>query len=95
MTIPVDPAELPPFACARDMVDRWESNHPPRRQQQRTDQRPTPQATIEAILHGVRQRGVAALKEPAQVERLSRCDAAAKAAIDKRIAILLSKESVR
>jgi hypothetical protein len=46
---------------------------------------PTPQVTIEALLHCVRERGLAALKEPANVERLARCDAAAKAQIDKRI----------
>jgi hypothetical protein len=47
--------------------------------------RPTPQVTIEAILYCVRERGLAALKEPATVERLARCDAAAKAEIDQRI----------
>ena len=47
--------------------------------------RPTPQTTIEAILHRVRGRGVAALKEPANIERLTRCDAEAKAQIDRRI----------
>jgi hypothetical protein len=46
---------------------------------------PTPRSTFEAILHCVRERGLAALKEPANLERLARCDAAAKAAIDKRI----------
>jgi hypothetical protein len=50
---------------------------------------PTPQATIEAILHCVRERGLAALNEPATVERLARCDAAAKAILDKRIAKLM------
>jgi hypothetical protein len=48
--------------------------------------RPTPQATIEAIMHCVRERGLAALN----LERLSRCDAAAIAQIDRR----LTKESV-
>jgi hypothetical protein len=51
--------------------------------------RPTPQVTIEAILYCVRERGVAALKEPANLERLARCDAAAKAQIDKRIGKLV------
>jgi hypothetical protein len=51
--------------------------------------RPTPQVTIEAILYCVRERGLAALKEPANVERLARCDAAAKAQIDKRIGKLI------
>jgi hypothetical protein len=51
--------------------------------------RPTPQVTVEAILYCVRERGLAALKEPANLERLARCDAAAKAQIDKRIRKLM------
>ena len=50
--------------------------------------RPTPQATIEAVVQCVRERGAEALQEPATVERLSRCDAAALAQIDRRIARL-------
>jgi hypothetical protein len=50
--------------------------------------RPTPQVTVEAIVLSVRERGLAALKEPANVERLERCDAAAKAEIERRIAKL-------
>jgi hypothetical protein len=53
---------------------------------------PTPQTTMDAILYCVRERGVAALKEPANVERLSRCDAAAKRQIDARIDKLISLE---
>jgi hypothetical protein len=49
---------------------------------------PMPKATIEAVLHSVRERGLAALKEPANVERFERCDAAAKAEIEQRIAKL-------
>jgi hypothetical protein len=45
----------------------------------------TPQTTIEAILHCVRERGLAALKEPANQERLLRCDAAACQRINDRI----------
>jgi hypothetical protein len=45
----------------------------------------TSQTTIEAILHCVRERGVAALKEPANIERLSRCDAAARTQIKARM----------
>jgi hypothetical protein len=52
-------------------------------------QRRTPQTTIEAIMHTVRTRGVAALKEPANIERLSRCDGAAKDEINQRIARLI------
>jgi hypothetical protein len=47
--------------------------------------RQTPQSTIEAIMHCVRERGVAALNEPENIERLSRCGAAAKAQIHRRI----------
>jgi hypothetical protein len=47
--------------------------------------RPTPRVVIETILLTVRERGLAALKAPANLERLSRCDAAAKAEINERI----------
>jgi hypothetical protein len=53
--------------------------------------RPTPQVTIEAILYCVRDRGVAALREPANIARLRTCDAAAKAQINERIARLGAK----
>jgi hypothetical protein len=49
------------------------------------DGRPTPQVTVEAIMYCVRERGLDALKEPANLERLSRCDAAALIQIDQRI----------
>ena len=48
--------------------------------------RTTPRTTIEAILWGVRERGVEALREPANIERLLRCDSAARAEINERIA---------
>jgi hypothetical protein len=47
--------------------------------------RPTPKATLDAVVFAVRERGLAALKEPANLERLSRCDAAAKAEINESI----------
>jgi hypothetical protein len=50
--------------------------------------RPTPEVTIEAIVYAVRERGVSALKEPENLERLSRCDEAARAQINQRIAKL-------
>jgi hypothetical protein len=49
---------------------------------------PTPKAVIDAIMHCVRTRDVAALKEPANVERLSRCDDAAHAEIKRQITAL-------
>jgi hypothetical protein len=47
--------------------------------------RPTPNVVVEAIMLAVRTRGLAALKEPATVERLERCDVSARAEINQRI----------
>lgn len=58
------------------------------------ESRPTPQATIEAIMCAVRERGVAALKEPVNLGRLSRCDAAARAEINRRIASLVAAKEI-
>lgn len=49
-----------------------------------------PKVTIEAIMYSVRERGLSALDEPATLERLSRCDAAALDKIDQRIAKLVA-----
>ena len=49
----------------------------------------TPQATVEAIMVAVRERGLGALKDAANVERLARCDQAARAQINQRIAQLI------
>jgi hypothetical protein len=48
--------------------------------------RPTPETVVDAILYCVQARGLAALKEPKNIERLSRCDAAALAEVDRRVA---------
>jgi hypothetical protein len=45
----------------------------------------TPNVAVDAIMVAVRERGLVALKEPATVERLERCDAAARAEINQRI----------
>jgi hypothetical protein len=50
--------------------------------------RSTPQSTIEAVLYCVRERGLAALREPTNLERLSQCDEEARAQINERIAKL-------
>jgi hypothetical protein len=47
--------------------------------------RQTSQSTINAIMFCVRARGVAALQEPENLERLERCDAAARKQINDRI----------
>src|SRR6516164_986641 len=49
----------------------------------------TAQTIVEAIMGAVRQRGLAALKDAANVERLARCDQAARAQINQRIARLI------
>jgi hypothetical protein len=55
---------------------------------------PTPQSIVEAVLHCVRERGIEALKEPVNVERLTRCDAAAKAQIEARIARIVARKEI-
>ena|SRR6266436_6757578 len=54
----------------------------------------TPQITIEAVIHSVRERDVAALKEPPNIERLLRCDEVAKSEINKRIGRLLAAKEI-
>jgi hypothetical protein len=49
----------------------------------------TPQTTIDAIVHAVRERGAAALKEPATKARLRCCDEAALTQINVRLTKLL------
>jgi len=47
--------------------------------------RPTPEATIEAVKQAVRARGICALNEIQTQERLQRCDADARACLDSWI----------
>lgn len=51
----------------------------------------TPQSTIDAVVYCVHERGLDALNEPANLDRLSRCDQAARNQINQRIEKLLSK----
>jgi len=68
-------------ADARDWRQSGAENH----------SRPTPRSTIDAIMWCVRERGPPALHEPANIERLSRCDDAGIAEIDARIKKLEGK----
>jgi hypothetical protein len=52
--------------------------------------RPTPQATVDAIMYCVRERGIGALREPKNIFRLEECDAAARKQINSRIAKLVA-----
>ena len=56
--------------------------------------RKTPQTTIEAVIHSVRARGVAALQEPANIERLLECDDDSRIEINERIARLLAAKGI-
>jgi hypothetical protein len=56
--------------------------------------RDTPQTTIEAIMHTVRARGISALREAANIERLSRCSPSARAEINERIARLVAANEI-
>jgi hypothetical protein len=49
---------------------------------------PTPQSTIEAVFDCVRERGLAALTEPANVQRLKTFDETARKQLNERIARL-------
>ena len=75
----------PKVALLRSLLDDRVSRDRALHELNDTHGRPTAQVTIEAILYCVRERGVSALQEPANRERLSRCDAAALAQIDDRI----------
>jgi hypothetical protein len=52
--------------------------------------RATPQTTIEALMYSVRERGLKALGEAANQERLGRCDAAGRTQINQRIETLIA-----
>jgi hypothetical protein len=56
--------------------------------------RPTPQSTIEAVMWCIRERGSRALREPANIERLLRCDSMARAEINQRITRILAAKDV-
>jgi hypothetical protein len=47
--------------------------------------RPTPKATIDAVLQAVCERGLRALEEPTTARRLAACDANARSEIKKQI----------
>ena len=53
-----------------------------------------PSSTIETIMCTVRARGLSALKEHANIERLSRCDAAARKEINRRIESLIATSEI-
>jgi hypothetical protein len=77
--------DLPKNWDALSLAALWNNLNDPHRHA-------TPQSTIEAVLHSVRTRGIPALEQPGNKERLSRCDAAARRKIDERITKLRERE---
>lgn len=53
--------------------------------------RPTPQTTIDAVMYAVREQGLEALHDPTTIERLARCDDAAREQINTRITKLFGE----
>lgn len=76
--------ERSPFAR---ILEAAPQRQPAARQPERRP-RPTPETVVEAIMYCVRTRGPEALDEPENQERLRRCDNAALAEIDRRMAKL-------
>jgi hypothetical protein len=56
--------------------------------------RGTPQSTVDALMCALRARGLPALKAPAGIERLLRCDTVARSEINKRIAKLVAAKKI-
>jgi len=82
-----------PCQCGREMVERWERDYPWQRNANQP-RRPTAQSTLDAVLYCVRQRGLAALKEPANIDRISRLSVDDKARLDGRIEKVISEKSI-
>jgi hypothetical protein len=80
-------------ACARACVERWERDYPYQGAAVRRRHH-TPQSSIDAVLCCVHQRGIAALDEPKNIERLSRFSTDAKAQLNSRIEKLFSKKGI-
>jgi hypothetical protein len=77
-----NPCVNPSFCTA---CDREERAHPRRLYTEYLRDLPTPKTVIDAVVFCVRHRGIAALKEPANVERLSRCDEWARTEINRQV----------
>jgi hypothetical protein len=77
--------------CERETVKRWEQQRPSKKTIPHWKSFSTSRSTIDAILYCVRQRGLGALKEPANRERLRRCDEKARIEINRCIATLLRR----
>jgi hypothetical protein len=74
---------LDSFERACDRAEAEAAKRSGRSRRERTP--PTPAVTVEVIWLSVRERGLAALNEPANKRRLASCDTAARAELKHRI----------
>src|SRR5262249_17583813 len=85
-----DPCINPHFCQACRIADRQARSRrarfaPPWAQLNDPRNRPTPKATVDAVLFAVKTRGLAALQEPGTKARVASCDARARAEINQQI----------
>jgi hypothetical protein len=85
MELALEIIEATMFESSFERACRFAEQQAPRPTPAKPQPRPTPQTTIEAVWYCVRQRGVAALKDPANQRRLQTFDAAARAELNRRI----------
>jgi hypothetical protein len=78
------PCAHPSFGAHCRTADEQRRREPP----PKPKPRPTPQTSIEAVMWCIRERGIGALKEPKNVDRLNDFDAAARSQMNERIAKL-------
>lgn len=84
-----EPCPTPSFCQSAREADAKRARERP--QVRKPQPRPTPQTTIEAIKQSVRDGGLAALKQPDNRERISRCDATGRADLREWIAPFKTK----
>jgi hypothetical protein len=78
-------------SCSGQLVETWEREFPHRRLAT-SHLLPAPAATLDAVIYCLRQRGLAALKEQENIERISRLTAAERARLDVRIEKVISQK---
>jgi hypothetical protein len=86
----IEPSRTPGFCEASRTADA----RVPQQRGAKKLTRSTPQTTIEAIMWCVRERGLPALQEAANIERLLRCGATARTEINNRIDRLIAAKRV-
>ncbi len=91
----LETAPVPYRSTFLELCEEGERKAEPRQVPEIRTKWPTSQVTVEAIMFTVRERGVVALNDEDNIARLRRCDAAAKAQIDRRISTLKNSGQIR